>query len=133
MLITTNTPATIGSSDSYGTVLKNPELISKSVLANGLDAQTEFEIVSIDIADVDVGENVAARLRTEQAEADKRIAQAMAEKRRALAVAREQEMKALDQENRAQVTLSEASIPVAMAEAFRAGRLMVRSMGPPAK
>ena len=125
--------SSIGSSETYGTVLKNPELISNSVLGNGLDANTEFEIVSIDIADVDVGENVAARLRTDQAEADKKIAQAEAEQRRALAVAREQEMKALDQENRAQVTLSEANIPIAMAEAFRAGRLNAVPQKPPAK
>ena len=117
--------SSIGSCDTYGSVLMNPEVISKSVLNNGLDANTEFEIVSIDIADIDIGENVAARLRMDQAEADKRIAQALAEKRRAMAVAREQEMKALDQENRAKVTLSEASIPTAMAEAFRAGLLTV--------
>ena len=125
--------SSIGSCDTYGTVLMNPEVISKSVLSNGLDAQTEFEIVSIDIADVDVGENVAARLRMDQAEADKRIAQALAEKRRAMAVAREQEMKALDQENRAKVTLAEASIPIAMAEAFRAGRLTTGKLKPQAK
>ena len=95
------------------------------MLSRGLDSQTAFEIVSIDIADVDVGENVGARLRTDQAEADKRMAQAEAEKRRALAVAREQEMVALDQENRAKVTLAEAEIPMAMAEAFRSGRLGV--------
>ena len=113
----------IGSAESYKTVLENPDRISKAVLDKGLDSQTAFEIVSIDIADVDVGDNVGARLRADQAEADKRMAQAEAEKRRALAVAREQEMKALDQENRALVTLAEAEIPKAIAEAFRIGRL----------
>jgi uncharacterized protein YqfA (UPF0365 family) len=117
--------SSIGSAETYKTVLENPDRISKGVLDKGLDSQTAFEIVSIDIADVDVGDNVGARLRTDQAEADKRMAQAEAEKRRALAVAREQEMVALDQENRAQVTLAEAELPRAMAEAFRAGRLGV--------
>ncbi|MBI2933193.1 MAG: flotillin-like protein FloA [Planctomycetes bacterium] len=115
--------SSIGSADTYKVVLENPDRISKGVLQKGLDSQTAFEIVSIDIADVDVGDNVGARLRGDQAEADKRMAQAEAEKRRALAVAREQEMKALDQENRAQVTLAEADIPKAIAEAFRSGRL----------
>ncbi len=117
--------SSIGSAETYKTVLENPDRISKGVLDKGLDSQTAFEIVSIDIADVDVGDNVGARLRVDQAEADKRMAQAEAEKRRALAVAREQEMTALNQENRAKVTLAEAEIPMAMAEAFRAGRLGV--------
>ncbi len=117
--------SSIGSAESYKTVLENPERISKGVLDKGLDSQTAFEIVSIDIADVDVGDNVGARLRVDQAAADLKMAQAEAEKRRALAVAREQEMKALDQENRAKVTLAEAEIPMAMAEAFRSGRLGV--------
>ncbi len=115
--------SSIGSADSYKVVLENPDRISKGVLARGLDSQTAFEIVSIDIADVDVGDNVGARLRVDQADADKRMAQAEAEKRRALAVAYEQEMKARDQENRAQVTLAEADIPRAIAEAFKSGRL----------
>jgi len=115
--------SSIGSAETYKQVLENPDRISKGVLDKGLDSQTAFELVSIDIADVDVGDNVGARLRADQAEADKRMAQAEAEKRRALAVAREQEMKALDQENRAKVTLAEAEIPLAIAEAFRAGRL----------
>ncbi len=115
--------SSIGSADTYKNVLENPDRISKGVLEKGLDSQTAFEIVSIDIADVDVGENVGARLRVDQAEADKRMAQAEAEKRRALAVARAQEMTALDQENRAKVTLAEAEIPMAIAEAFRSGRL----------
>jgi len=115
--------SSIGSADGYKAVLENPDRISKGVLDKGLDSQTAFEIVSIDIADVDVGENVGARLRVDQAAADLRMAQAEAEKRRALAVAREQEMRALDRENRAKVTLAEAEIPRAMAEAFRAGRL----------
>jgi uncharacterized protein YqfA (UPF0365 family) len=117
--------SSIGSAESYKNVLENPDRISKGVLDKGLDSQTAFEIVSIDIADVDVGDNVGARLRVDQAEADKQMAQAEAEKRRALAVAREQEMRALDQENRAKVTLAEAEIPMAMAEAFRSGRLGV--------
>ena len=117
--------SSIGSAETFKEVIENPDRISKAVLSRGLDSQTSFAIVSIDIADVDVGENVGARLRTEQAEADKKMAQAEAEKRRALAVAREQEMTALDQENRAKVTLAEAEIPMAMAEAFRSGRLGV--------
>ncbi|HEX7900338.1 MAG TPA: flotillin-like protein FloA [Planctomycetota bacterium] len=115
--------SSIGSAESYKNVLENPDRISKGVLDKGLDSQTAFEIVSIDIADVDVGDNVGARLRVDQAEADKRMAQAEAEKRRALAVAREQEMVALDKENRAKVTLAEAELPMAMADAFRNGRL----------
>ncbi len=111
----------IGSSDSHLQVLENPDLISKAVLDRGLDAQTAFEIVSIDIADIDVGENVGARLQADQAEADTRVARARAEQRRAEAVAREQEMKARVAENRAKVILAEAEVPLAMAEAFRRG------------
>ncbi len=114
---------TIGSAESYKAVLENPDQISKKVLAKGLDAGTAFEILSIDIADVDVGENIGAKLQADQAEADKRRFQAEAEKRRAMAMAREQEMKALTQENRAKVVLAEAEIPKAMAESFRAGHL----------
>ncbi len=116
---------TIGSSDTYKAVLENPDSISKRVLERGLDAGTAFEILSIDIADVDVGDNIGARLQTEQAEADKQIAQARAEVRRATAVAQEQDMKARTQEMRAKVVEAEAQIPMAMAEAFRAGRLGV--------
>lgn len=113
----------IGSSATYKMVLENPDRISKAVLSKGLDSGTAFEILSIDIADVDVGENVGAKLQAEQAEADKRVAQALAEKRRALAVALEQEMKAKVQENRAKVVEAEAQVPLAMAEAFRSGNL----------
>src|SRR5499427_1867249 len=113
----------IGSSDSYKDVLENPDRISKTVLAKGLDSNTAFEILSIDIADVDVGDNIGAKLQTEQAEADKRVAQAKAEVRRAAAVAVEQEMKAKTQEMRAKVVEAEAQVPMAMAEAFRAGHL----------
>jgi len=114
---------TIGSAETYKTVLENPDGISKRVLEKGLDAGTAFEILSIDIADVDVGENVGAKLQADQAEADKRRFQAEAEKRRAAAEAREQEMSALVRENRAAVVLAEAEIPKAMAEAFRSGNL----------
>ncbi|MFQ3619647.1 MAG: flotillin-like protein FloA [Spirochaetales bacterium] len=114
---------TIGSSESYKSVLENPDLISKTVLEKGLDAGTAFEILSIDIADIDVGANVGAKLQADQAEADKRRFQAEAEKRRAAAQAREQEMLALVQENRAKVVLAEAEIPLAIAEAFRKGQL----------
>jgi len=114
---------TIGSAETYKQVLENPDQISKRVLEKGLDAGTAFEILSIDIADVDVGENVGAKLQADQAEADKRRFQAEAEKRRAMAMAQEQEMKALTQENRAKVVLAEAEVPKAMAEAFRAGNL----------
>jgi uncharacterized protein YqfA (UPF0365 family) len=114
---------TIGSSGTYKEVLENPDLISKRVLEKGLDAGTAFEILSIDIADVDVGDNVGAKLQADQAEADKRRFQAEAEKRRAMAMAREQEMQALVQENRAKVVLAEAEIPLAMAESFRSGNL----------
>ncbi len=114
---------TIGSADTYKAVLENPDQISTKVLAKGLDAGTAFEILSIDIADVDVGENIGAKLQADQAEADKRRFQAEAEKRRAMAKAREQEMQALVRENRAKVVLAEAEIPKAMAEAFRSGNL----------
>jgi uncharacterized protein YqfA (UPF0365 family) len=113
----------IGSSVDHTDVLENPDHISKAVLAKGLDANTAFEILSIDIADVDVGDNIGAKLQTEQAEADKKRAQAEAEKRRAMAVAHEQEMVARQAENRALVVLAEADVPKAMAEAFRSGNL----------
>ena len=113
----------IGSSDTYKHVLENPDSISKTVLHKGLDAGTAFEILSIDIADIDVGENVGAKLQADQANANVRVAQADAEKRRALAVAGEQEFKALAQQNRAKVIEAEAQIPLAMAEAFRSGHL----------
>ena len=115
--------STIGSASSHKAVLENPDLISKTVLAKGLDAGTAFEILSIDIADVDVGKNIGAELQTDQAEADKRIAQAKAEERRALAVAMEQEFKAESQNQRAKVIAAEAQIPLAIAEAFRSGNL----------
>ncbi|CAN5858285.1 flotillin-like protein FloA [soil metagenome] len=115
--------STIGSADSHKAVLENPDKISKTVLAKGLDAGTAFEILSIDIADVDVGKNIGAELQTDQAEADKRIAQAKAEERRAMAVAVEQEMRAKVQEMRARVVEAEAQVPLAMAEAFRLGHL----------
>ncbi|MEW6307543.1 MAG: flotillin-like protein FloA [Bacillota bacterium] len=114
---------TIGSSDSHKAVLENPDTISRTVLAKGLDAGTAFEILSIDIADVDVGKNIGAELQTDQAEADKRIAQARAEERRAMAVAREQEMKAMVQEMRAKVVEAEAEVPRALSEALRSGKL----------
>jgi uncharacterized protein YqfA (UPF0365 family) len=114
---------TIGSAESYKDVLANPDRISQSVLAKGLDAGSAFEILSVDIADVDVGDNVGAKLQADQAEANKIIAQAEAEKRRAMAVAREQEMMALIRENRAKVVLAEAEIPRAIADAFRSGNL----------
>jgi uncharacterized protein YqfA (UPF0365 family) len=114
---------TIGSAESYKHVLENPDNISKTVLQKGLDAGTAFEILSIDIADVDVGENVGAKLQADQAEADKRRFQAIAEQRRAAAQAREQEMSALVRENRAKVVLAEAEIPKAIAEAFRSGNM----------
>ncbi|WP_427910086.1 flotillin-like protein FloA [Pelotomaculum schinkii] len=116
---------TVGSAESHKLVLENPDLISQTVLSKGLDAGTAFEILSIDIADVDVGRNIGAQLQTDQAEADKRIAQAKAEERRAMAVAKEQEMKASVQEMRAKVVQSEAEVPLAMAEALRQGKLGV--------
>lgn len=115
--------SSIGSSDSHKSVLENPDSISKTVLARGLDSGTAFEILSIDIADVDVGKNIGAELQTDQAEADKRVAQARAEERRAMAVAEEQEMTARVQEMRAQVVEAEAEVPKAMASAFRDGNL----------
>jgi uncharacterized protein YqfA (UPF0365 family) len=117
--------STIGSSETHKQVLENPDRISKTVLAKSLDAGTAFSILSIDIADVDIGENIGARLQTDQAEADKRVAQAKAEERRALAVAAEQEMQAAVMENRAKVVLAEVDVPRAIAEAFRSGRLGV--------
>ncbi len=115
--------STIGSSNSYKDVLENPDRISKTVLAKGLDSGTAYEILSIDIADVDIGENIGAKLQAEQAEADKRTAQARAEAQRAQAVATEQEMKARVQEMRAKVVEAEAQVPMAIAEAFRSGNL----------
>ncbi len=116
---------TIGSSHSHKAVLENPDSISKTVLEKGLDAGTAFEILSIDIADIDVGQNIGARLQGDQAEADKRVAQAKAEEKRAMAVAREQEMKAYTQEMRAKVVEAEAEIPKAIAQALREGKLGV--------
>lgn len=116
---------TIGSANTHKEVLENPDMISRTVLSKGLEAGTAFEILSIDIADVDVGRNVGAQLQTDQAEADKRIAQAKAEERRAMAVAKEQEMKAAVGEMRAKVVEAEAQIPLAMAEALRSGKLGV--------
>ena len=116
---------TIGAAESYKQVLENPDSISKTVLARGLDAGTAFEILSIDIADVDVGENVGAKLQVAQADANKNMAQAQAEIRRAAAVALEQEMKARTQESQAKVVEAQAQVPLAMAEAFRTGRLGV--------
>jgi uncharacterized protein YqfA (UPF0365 family) len=115
--------STIGSSNTHKEVLENPDKISKSVLSKGLDSGTAFEILSIDIADVDVGENIGAKLQTDQAEADLKIARAKAEERRAAAVAVEQEMIAEVAKQRAKVVEAEAEIPKAMAEAFRSGRL----------
>ncbi|MDD3866761.1 MAG: UPF0365 family protein [Clostridia bacterium] len=116
---------TIGSAPTHKDVLENPDSISKAVLSKGLDSGTAFEILSIDIADVDVGRNIGAQLQTDQAEADKRIAQAKAEERRAMAVAREQEMKASVVEMRAKVVEAEAEVPRAMATALREGKLGV--------
>jgi uncharacterized protein YqfA (UPF0365 family) len=117
--------STIGSSDTHKLVLQDPDNISKTVLQKGLDSGTAFEILSIDIADVDVGKNIGAELQTDQAEADKRVAQARAEERRAMAVAKEQEMKAEVQEMKARVVEAEAQVPLAMAEAFRNGNFGV--------
>jgi uncharacterized protein YqfA (UPF0365 family) len=113
----------IGSAEHHSDVLANPNLISQAVLKNSLDSQTSFEIVSIDVAEIDVGENIGANLQTYQAKADLQVAQALAEKRRAAAVAQEQEMKARVEENRAKVIEAEAMIPLAIAEAFRSGKL----------
>ncbi len=115
--------SSIGSANSHKAVLENPDSISRVVLEKGLDAGTAFEILSIDIADVDIGKNIGAQLQTDQAEADKNIAQAKAEERRAMAVASEQEMKAKAQEARAKVIEAEVEIPLAMADAFREGNL----------
>lgn len=115
--------SSIGSSTSHKEVLENPDKISKLVLNKGLDTGTAFEILSIDIADIDVGKNIGAVLQMDQAEADKNIAQARAEERRAMAVAQEQENKAKAQDARAKVIEAEAEVPLAMAEAFRSGRL----------
>ena len=117
--------STIGSADDHKKILENPDMISQTVLAKGLDSGTAFEILSIDIADVDVGKNIGAELQTEQAEADKQIAQAKAEERRAIAVATEQEMKAKVQEMRAKVVEAEAEVPLATAEALRKGNIGV--------
>ncbi|MCI0920729.1 flotillin-like protein FloA [Sphingobacterium rhinopitheci] len=116
---------TIGSSESHKQVLENPDRISKTVLSKGLDSGTAFEILSIDIADIDIGENVGAKLQTDQAEADLKVANARAEERRAMAVAYEQEMRAKAQEAKAKVIEAETQIPLAMAEAFRNGNLGV--------
>lgn len=116
---------TIGSAISHKKVLENPDLISKTVLQKGLDSGTGFEILSIDIADVDVGENIGAKLQIDQANADKQIAQAKAEERKAMAIAQEQEMRARVEEMRARVVEAEAQVPLAMAEAFRSGNLGV--------
>lgn len=116
---------TVGSASSHKDVLENPDSISKTVLAKGLDAGTAFEILSIDIADIDVGRNIGAQLQMDQAEADKRIAQATAEERRALAVAQEQEMRAKTQEMRAEVVKAEAEVPKAIAAALKAGNIGV--------
>jgi len=117
--------STIGSAETHKNVLENPDRISKTVLSKGLDAGTAFEILSIDIADVDVGENIGAKLQQDQAEADKKVAQAKAESRRAMAIAAEQEMKAKAQEMKAKVIEKEAEIPMAIAESFRSGNIGV--------
>ncbi|WP_110111387.1 flotillin-like protein FloA [Bacillus sp. CGMCC 1.16541] len=117
--------STIGSSIDHKKVLENPDLISQTVLGKGLDSGTAFEILSIDIADIDIGKNIGAELQTDQAEADKNIAQAKAEERRAMAVAQEQEMRAKVEEMRAKVVEAEAQVPLAMAEALRSGNIGV--------
>ncbi|WP_373279352.1 flotillin-like protein FloA [Alkalihalobacterium bogoriense] len=117
--------STIGSASNHKKVLENPDMISQTVLAKGLDAGTAFEILSIDIADIDIGKNIGAELQTDQAEADKKIAQAKAEERRAMAVAKEQEMKARVEEMRAKVVEAEADVPMALAEALRSGNMGV--------
>ncbi len=121
--------SSIGSAPSHKTCLENPDRISRAVLERGLDAQTAFAIVSIDIADVDVGENIGARLQADQADADTRVARAKAERRRAEAIAAEQEMKAAVVENQALVITAEAEVPLAMAEAFRIGNIHSGSTG----
>ena len=113
----------IGSSSGHFEVMEHPDTISKAVLQRGLDAQTAFQIVSIDIADIEVGENIGARLQADQAEADTRVARAKAEERRSVAIAREQEMKAATSENRARLLQAETLVPKSIGEAFRAGRL----------
>ena len=120
--------SSIGSAESHARVLENPDAISKAVLARGLDSGTAYEILSIDIADVDVGVNIGAKLQEDQAQADMKVAQARAEKQRALAVATEQEHKAEAQKNRALVVLAEAEVPKAMAEAFRSGNLGIMDL-----
>lgn len=117
--------STIGSSENHKKVLENPDMISRTVLAKGLDSGTAFEILSIDIADVDIGKNIGAILQTDQAEADKKIAQAKAEERRAMAVANEQEMRAKVEEMRAKVVEAEATVPLAMADALKSGNIGV--------
>jgi uncharacterized protein YqfA (UPF0365 family) len=117
--------STIGSAHDHKAVLENPDDITKTVMDQGLDAGTAFEILSIDIADIDVGENIGAKLQLDQANADKQKAQAQAESRRAAAVAEEQEYKALEQKNRAMVVLAEAEVPKAMSDAFRSGNMGV--------
>ena len=119
--------ASIGAAATHLEVMENPHHVSRTVLERGLDSHTAFEIVSIDIADLEVGENIGARLQADQAEANTRVARAKAEERRALAMAREQEMKAAVAKNRAMVTLAEAEVPLAMAGAFREGRLAADS------
>ena len=118
--------STIGSSESYADVLEQPDAISQAVLASGLDAGTAFEILSIDIADVDIGENIGAKLQADQAEADLQIARAKAEERRAMAVAHEQEMYASVQAQQARMVRAQAQVPQALAEAFRTGKLAVK-------
>ncbi|EKK01014.1 hypothetical protein RBSH_03688 [Rhodopirellula baltica SH28] len=115
--------SSIGSAETHFKVLENPDMITRVVLSRGLDAQTAFEIVSIDIADIDVGENIGARLQNDQAEADTRVARAQAERRRAEAIAAEQQMNARVSENRSRLVLAEADVPRALAEAFKAGRI----------
>lgn len=123
----------IGSANTHLDVMENPEVVSRAVLDRGLDAQTAFEIVSIDIADIDVGQNIGARLQADQAEADTRVAQAKAEERRAQAQARGQEMRAAVARNRAKVVLAEAEVPMALAAAFREGNLEASPVGPGGK
>jgi uncharacterized protein YqfA (UPF0365 family) len=120
--------STIGSSETHKKVLENPDEVSRNVLDRGLDSGTAYEIVSVDIADVEIGNNIGARLQADQAEADKRVAQANAEKRRAMAVAAEQEFTAQVEENRAKVVLAEAEVPLAMAEALREGNMGVMDL-----
>jgi len=125
--------SSIGSAENHFQVLENPDMITRVVLSRGLDAQTAFEIVSIDIADIDVGENIGARLQSDQAEADTRVARAKAERRRAEAIAEEQQMRAKVSDNRSRLVLAEAAVPRAMAEAFRAGRIGNARDGAPAE